>query len=69
MHQLFQAVSRVMYIENMFCQITLHTCNGTNTNPTCLGYCYSVHSVSRKANVGGGEGGHLSLNRDAKSMV
>lgn len=62
-------------IENMFCQQrTLHS--GANTNPTYLGYCYSVNSVilgqasiSRKSNVGGGEGGQLPLNRDAKSMV
>lgn len=49
---------------------------GTNTNQTYLSYCYSVNSVifgqtseSRKANVGGGDGGHLPLNCDAKSMV
>lgn len=49
---------------------------GTNTNQTYLSYCYSVNSVifgqtseSRKANVGDGDGGHLPLNRDAKSMV
>lgn len=43
---------------------------GTNTNQS-----YSVNSVifgqtseSRKANVGSGDGGHLPLNRDAKSM-
>lgn len=62
-------------IEKMFCQQrTLH--NGANTNPTYLGYCYSVNSVilgqisvSRKSNAGGGEGGQLPLNRDAKSMV
>lgn len=31
-------------IENMFCQQrTLH--NGANTNPTYLGYCYSINSV------------------------
>lgn len=46
-------------IENIFCQQrTLH--NGANTNPTYLGYCYSMNSVilgqatiSRKSNTGG----------------
>ena len=46
-------------IENIFCQQrTLH--NGANTNPTYLGYCYSLNSVilgqsviSRKSNTGG----------------
>lgn len=52
-------------VENMFCQQrTLH--NGPNTNPTYLGYCNTVNSVilgqtsiSRKSNVGGGDGAQL----------
>lgn len=52
-------------IENRFCQQrTLH--NGANTvNSVILGQT----SVFRSSNAGGGEGGQLPLNRDAKSMV
>lgn len=62
-------------IENMFCQQrTLH--NGANTNPTYLGYCNSVNSVilgqtsiSRKSNVGGGEGAQLQQVVQSKQKV
>lgn len=46
-------------IENIFCQQRT-LLNGANTNPTYLGYCYSMNSVilgqatiSRKSNTGG----------------
>lgn len=56
-------------VENMFCQQrTLH--NGANTNPTYLGYCNTVNSVilgqasiSRKSNVGGGDGAQLMTHK------
>jgi hypothetical protein len=62
-------------IENMFCQQrTLH--NGANTNPNYLGYCNSVNSVilgqtsiSRKSNVGGGEGAQLQQVVQSKQKV
>lgn len=62
-------------IENMFCQQrTLH--NGANSNPTYLGYCHSVNSVilgqasiSRKSNVGGGEGAQLPVHHGEKPKV
>lgn len=60
-------VSRVNsdVIEIRFCQQrTLH--NGANTvNSVILGHT----SVFRSSNAGGGGGGQLPLNRDAKSMV
>ena len=54
----------------MLCQQrTLH--NGANTNPTYLGYCNTVNSVilgqasiSRKSNVGGGDGAQLMTHKD-----
>ena len=62
-------------IENMFCQQrTLH--NGANTNPNYLGYCNSVNSVilgqtsiTRKSNVGGGEGAQLQQVVQSKQKV
>ena len=62
-------------IENIFCQQrTLH--NGANSNPTYLGYCHSVNSVilgqasiSRKSNVGGGEGAQLPVHNGEKPKV
>ena len=62
-------------IENMFCQQrTLH--NGANTNPNYLGYYNSVSpvilgqiSISRKSNVGGGEGAQLQQVVQSKQKV
>ena len=57
-----------------FHQRTLH--NGANSNPTYLGYCHSVNSVtlgqasiSWKSNVGGGEGTQLPVPNGEKSKV
>ena len=67
----YSFISRVNsdIVDNMFCQQrTLH--NGTNTNPTYLGYCNKVNSVilgqasiSRTFNVGGGDGAQLMTHK------